>query len=162
MPLNDTAAAPGPRAIPEGVAGVLAGVIAGAAYLVAQLTLAGLPHGLGSAPPQRIAAILMGPDVAPPPAGWDVTVVGMAMLIHFGLAIVYGRFVAMLAWKRALPVAIAIGCAVGVGIFLVNFELLAPSAFPWFDASPRAVTLVDHLLFGGIAGAVCVALRNRS
>jgi hypothetical protein len=147
--------------IPEPIAGVLAGLVAGTAYLVAQLTLAGLPHGIGPAPLQRIAAILMGPDVAPPPAEWEVTVIGMALLIHFGLAIVFGRFVSQLVWKRSLAAAIAIGCAVGVALFLVDFELLAPSAFPWFDASPRAVTLIDHLLFGGIAAATCVVLRDR-
>lgn len=162
MPLNDIAARHGERAIPEGVAGVIAGVVAGAAYLLAQLVLAGQPHGFGPAPLQRIAAILMGPDIAPPPREWDVTVVGMALLIHFALAMVFGRFVAMLVWKRALGVAVAIGCAVGMGIFLLDFELLAPSAFPWFDASPRAVTVIDHLLFGGIAAAVCVALRDRA
>lgn len=162
MQSNDTVARARARAIPEPVAGVLAGLVAGVAYLVAQMTLAGLPHGIGPEPLQRIAAILMGPDVAPPPADWDVTVVGMAVLIHFSLAVVFGRFVSQLVWKRPLGTAIAIGCAVGLAIFLVDFELLAPSAFPWFAAAPRSVTVIDHLLFGGIAGAVCVALRDRT
>jgi hypothetical protein len=64
-------------------------------------------------------------------------------------------------WKRPLPVAIAIGSAVGLGIYLMDFELLAPSAFPWFDASLHAVTVIDHLLFGGIAAAACAVLRDR-
>jgi hypothetical protein len=147
-------------AVPAPVGGVLAGLVAGAAYLFAQTLFASLTHGLTPAPIQRIAAILMGPDIAPPNE-WSVVVFGMALLIHFGLAMVFGRIVCTFTWGRPLRPALAIGAVVGLALFALDFLLIAPSAFPWFDASPRLVTAIDHALFGAVAAAVGVALHQR-
>jgi hypothetical protein len=147
--------------VPEPVAGVLAGLAAGAVYLAAQVSLTALAHTGGAAEPlQRIAAILMGPDAAPPPAELNFTVFGMAMIIHFALAMVFGRLVSALVWRRSVPVAIAIGAATGVALFALDFHLIAPVAFPWFEDSATLPTIVDHALFGAFAAAVCVFLRR--
>jgi hypothetical protein len=72
--------------------------VAGAAYLVAQVSFtAAVRPGSAAEPLQRIAAILMGPDVAPPPVEFTFTVLGMALIIHFALSIVFGRVVSVLA-----------------------------------------------------------------
>lgn len=148
-------------AVPQAVAGVLAGIAAGAAYLAAQVSLTALARAGGAAEPlQRIAAILMGPDAAPPPADLDFTVFGMAMIIHFALAMVFGRLVAALVWRRSAPAALVVGAATGVALFGVNFHLIAPVAFPWFEDTVTAATIVDHALFGAFAAAVCLFLRR--
>lgn len=153
----DTAAA----GLSEGVAGVMGGVVAGAAYLVAQVSFTAAVHpGTAAEPLQRIAAILMGPDVAPPPSEFTLTVLGMALIIHLGLSMVFGRFVAALAWRRHATTGIVLGALVGLGLYAVNFGLVAPIAFPWFEGSIQWVTILDHLLFGAIAAAVCLALRR--
>lgn len=147
--------------LPQPVAGVIAGTVAGLAYLLAQVSLAAWPHlGPTAVPLQRIAAILMGPDEAPP-ATWSFVALGMALIIHFALAMVFGRVVCTLVWRRPAPVAIAIGAGVGLALYALDFGLLAPHAFPWFAASPAGVTAVDHALFGAVAALVCVALRPR-
>jgi hypothetical protein len=142
------------------VAACIAGAIAGAAYLAAQVGFAALFHGGGAEPLQRIAAILMGPDVAPPPAELTTTVAGMAMLIHFALAVVFGRIVGSVAGRRPAAAAAAAGATVGAALYAFNFLLLAPAAFPWFGQAASATTLFDHLLFGGVAGALCSVLRR--
>lgn len=153
---------PGAARVPQPVAGVIAGLVAGAAYLFAQVSLTALATPGGAAEPlQRIAAILMGPDAAPPPAELNFTVLGMALIIHFGLAMVFGRLVCALVWQRAAPSAVLLGALTGVALFVVNFLLLAPLAFPWFADSARAVTVLDHALFGAIAACTCVLLRPR-
>jgi len=43
---------------------------------------------------------------------------------------------------------------------VLNFHVIAPLAFPWFEGSLQLVTVVDHALFGGIAGAVCALLSR--
>ncbi|HET8745436.1 MAG TPA: hypothetical protein VFM98_07515, partial [Ramlibacter sp.] len=88
------AAAATASTISEPVAGVIGGVVAGAAYLVAQISLTAATRAGGAAEPlQRIAAILMGPDAAPPPSEFNFTVFGMALIIHFALAMAFGRLV---------------------------------------------------------------------
>jgi hypothetical protein len=143
-------------------AGVLAGLVAGTAYLAAQVTFTGAAQAGGAAEPlQRIAAILLGPDVAPPPADLDPTILGMALLIHYGLAMVFGRIVGGLVGERSLTAAALVGGATGLGLYLLNFALIAPSAFPWFADAITVVTVADHLLFGVVAGVVFAALRGR-
>jgi len=149
------------RTISPQVAGVVAGVIAGAAYLVAQSTLTGMARTGGMAEPlQRIAAILMGPDAAPPPAELNFTVFGMAMIIHFALAMVYGRVVGTFACGRGTVQGTLAGVLVGLGVYVLNFHVLAPLAFPWFHGSLWIPTIVDHVLFGGVAGAACALLTR--
>jgi len=150
-------------AVPEPVAGVVSGIAAGAVYLAAQVSLTALARTGGAAEPlQRIAAILMGPNAAPPPAELNFTVFGMAMIIHFALAMVFGRLVAALVWRRSAPMALVIGAATGVALFAVNFHLVAPVAFPWFEDSVTLATIIDHALFGAFAAAVCLFLRRRA
>jgi hypothetical protein len=146
----------------DAVAAGLAGLIAGTVYLLAQTTFT-LFIGLQSAsePIQRIAAILLGPDAAPPPAELSLTIVGMALLIHLPLAFVYGRLIGRLVRDVRPFAAVAIGAAFGLAMYGLNFELIAPKAFSWFEASRGAITLFDHALFGAVAAAAFVLLRRR-
>jgi hypothetical protein len=146
---------------PDPIAGVLCGLIAGAAYLVAQMSFAATLEGASPwTPLQRIAAILLGEQAAPP-SDFSMTMVGMALLIHFALAIVFGRFVDWAVGNSPLATGAWRGAAVGGVLYLVNFWALAPLLFPWFEESGRFATPVDHLLFGAIAGACCVLIRRR-
>lgn len=148
-------------AIPEDLAGVIGGVVAGFAYLVAQVSFtAATPSGTAAEPLQRIAAVLMGPDAAPPPAEFTFTILGMALIIHFGLAMTFGRIVAAVVWRRRTAMGILAGSLAGLALYAVNFGWIAPAAFPWFENSIRWVTVLDHLLFGAVAAAVCLALRR--
>lgn len=146
---------------PSALVGVTAGVVAGAAYLLAQM-LALLAAGAGGSEPfQRIAAILLGPDVLPPPVAWDARVVSIALLIHVPLSALYGRLVDLVVMRSETLVRGAIlGAVVGLVLFAVNRLLIASFVFPWFDASRNLLTAVNHMLFGLVAGVLCVALRR--
>jgi hypothetical protein len=148
--------------IPRPVAGVIAGLAAGTAYLAAQVAFTASAEPGGAAEPlQRIAAILLGPDAAPPPADFDFTILGMALIIHFALAIVYGRIICTLVWQLRPGPGVLVGALAGTALYVLNFGFIAPHAFPWFNESIRAVTLADHILFGAVCSAVVLALRRR-
>lgn len=147
---------------PSALVGVPAGLLAGIAYLLAQaLYEVVLLGGLGSEPFQRIAAMLLGPDAAPPPAEWTSRAVGIALIIHLPLSAIYGRLVdALVMYFDNLGAAGLIGGVTGAVLYLVNRCVIAPFVFPWFDASRSLVTATDHVLFGVIAGLACVTLRR--
>lgn len=146
---------------PSALAGVPAGVIAGLAYLAAQVLFALALGGTGSEPFQRIAAILLGPDAVPPPAEWSARVVGMALIIHLPLSAVYGRLVDVLVMRTThAATAGALGAIAGAALFVLNRTLIAPHVFPGFDASHTLPTAVDHVLFGTVAALVCFYLRR--
>ena len=144
------------------LAGVLAGLAAAAAYLAAQVLFAGAVQG-GPAwmPLQRISAILLGPDAVDVHEALNIQVAGMALLIHFALAAVYGRFVDAAVRGRTGLAALVRGALVGLAIYAVNYWLLAPIAFPWFAQNRGLTTLLDHLLFGIVAAGVYTTLRQR-
>jgi hypothetical protein len=140
---------------------MLAGLAAGSAYLAAQMLFARAAGGLGSEPLQRIAAILLGPAVLPPPAQWSATIVGMALLVHLPLSAVYGRLIgALVNQLDGVAVPALAGAVVGAVIYVVHRWFIAPMLFPWFEASRSAVTALDHVLFGVVAATCCVALRR--
>lgn len=145
---------------PDPISGVLAGLVAGAAYLAAQMALvAGVHDGVGWEPLQRISAMLLGEDVLPPPGEVDLTIGGIGLLIHFGLAMAFGRLVDVSVRDRGAVQAAWRGAAVGLVLYAVNYWLVAPWAFPWFGDNRGLTTLVDHLLFGMVAGVAYVHLR---
>lgn len=145
---------------PEPVAGVLAGLLAGAAYLLAQMGFAAtVQGGVGWEPLHRISAMLLGDGALPPPADVDLTIGGFALLIHFALAINFGRVVDLLVRERDLPAACLRGALVGLALYVLNFWLIAPALFPWFEDVRGLTTVIDHLLFGAVAGAAYVPLR---
>lgn len=150
-------------ATPSALAGVPAGLVAGIAYLLAQAVFAVTAYGgTGAEPFQRIAAILLGPDAAPPPGEWTSLAIGMALIIHVPLSAVYGRIVDVLVMRfDHLPLAAALGAVFGALLYLVNFHAIAPAAFPWFEDSRTLATAADHVLFGVVAAVACVALRRQ-
>jgi uncharacterized membrane protein YagU involved in acid resistance len=143
-------------------AGVIAGLLAGAAYLGAQMFFSAAVHDADAwAPLQRISAMLLGPDDLPPSADHSATLAGMALLIHFGLAMVFGRFVDLAVRGHVRMDAVLRGLGVGVALYAVNFFVVAPLAFPWFEDSRGLTTLLDHALFGAVAVAIYLQLRMR-
>ncbi|HVZ44825.1 MAG TPA: hypothetical protein VHA82_13525 [Ramlibacter sp.] len=143
-------------------AGVIAGAVAGAAYLVAQMIFAAtVLGGEGAEPLQRIGAILLGPDELPPPAEFSARIIGIALLIHFGLAIVFGRIIDGAVRGLDGFAALATGACAGVVLYVIDYWVIAPVAFPWFLDSRGPTTFLDHVLFGVVAAAVYVALRGK-
>ena len=157
LPARDAAR---PRAPVHPLAGVCAGLIAGAVYLLAQTLLAGSMSGDTWLPLRRICAILLGDDVL---SGDDfgMELAGIGLLVHFAVSIVYGRFVDLAVRDAPLGKATIIGGIVGLATYIVVFELIAQFVFPWFRNSPDGITALDHVLFGVICGATYFVLRRR-
>lgn len=148
------------RAFNDVRAAILSGLVAGCAYLIAQMSFsATVLRGAGWEPLQRIAALLLGPDAAPPPAEISVTIVGMALLIHFPLAGLYGRLVASSVRRAGARWTAPVGVAWGLAIYVINLGVIAPLLFPWFDVSRNVVTAFDHALFGAVAAIAYSLLR---
>jgi hypothetical protein len=149
------------RLAPAG-ANAVAGMVAGAAYLAAQMTFSAA-LGLDGpwAPLQRIGAMLLGPDAAPPGRVEAVAVV-IALFIHLPLSALYGRVIGagsgLLA--RDTAGAAALGALLGLLVFGLDFYVIAPSAFPWFLEVRNAATACDHAIFGALCAVLAHSLRG--
>lgn len=142
--------------------GALAGLIAGAVFLVLEMMM--VPLFLGGSPwgpPRMIAAIAMGSDVLPPPATFDLAAVGVAMVIHFILSVVFAIVLAFVIARIPATMALLAGAVFGLGLYVVNFYGFT-AVFPWFAMARNWVSIVSHIVFGLVAAWTYVLLTRRS
>jgi hypothetical protein len=126
--------------------GTVAGVGAGLVFLVANMlwaTKAGLP---AVAPLIDISTIFNVDDVANPTT--ENMLIGL--VTHLTLSAAFGIAFAMLVpFLRGARVLTAGAVAFGIALYLVNFQVLGRTAFPWFQEGPdQWFELVAHAGFG--------------
>lgn len=144
-------------------AAVWSGIVAGIVFVMAEMILiATVGGGSPWGPPRMMAAIVMGTEVLPPPPTFDFGITMVGMIIHFVLSVIYGFILgfAISKWRLGTGAAILAGIAFGLLIYLVNFYVFT-GLFPWFSNARNAITVVSHLLFGGVLGWVYHAIAAK-
>ena len=145
-------------------AAALAGVIAGLVFLMLEMVLVWMVQGQSPwGPPHMIAAMVLGSDVLPSMGTWapfDLKIVLTAMVIHFPMAIVYSLVGAWLMHRFDWVGAMMIGAALGLAAYIVNFYLIAPMAFPWFEMGRNWIGAFSHIMFGLTLGVAYIWLRK--
>ena len=146
-------------------AGALAGLIAGVVFLMLEMALVWIVQGMSPwGPPYMMAAMVLGKDVLPAAGTWasfDLTIVMIAMMIHFPLAVLYGLLVAWLIHRLDLAGATMLGAGLGLAIYLANFYVIAPPVFPWFEMAQNWIGVFAHIVFGAVIAIAYVALRKQ-
>ncbi len=135
-------------------AAIVAGIVAGLVFLVAELLL--VPMALGGSawgPPRMIGAIVLGEGVLPPPATFDGFVVLSAVAFHLLLSVVYAIIFALVARAWGIGAALVAGVVYGLLIYVVNFYGMT-AFFPWFAEARNWVTVFSHALFGAALALV--------
>src|ERR1700751_1351148 len=130
-------------------AAVLAGVIAGAVFLVLGVVLMALTTG-GSLlePPRMVAAIILGRGALQSPQAFSIGIVLAAFGVHFALAIVFALVLGLIMTSFNLDSSIGMaslaGGAFAVVVYLINFYGLT-RFFPWFAYAPKGSILSAHI-----------------
>ncbi|KAB7623639.1 cation:proton antiporter [Alkalilimnicola sp. S0819] len=138
----------------------VAGLIAGLVFLVLEMSLAPvLLDASPWAPLRMIAAIGLGPEVLPPPAGFGGSIALVALLIHFTLSLSYAWLLAPFIENRRLAASTLLGAVFGLGLYLVNFYLFT-HLFPWFEMARTGLTIFAHLVFGAVLGGSYRLMRR--
>ncbi|MDT8321488.1 MAG: hypothetical protein RQ826_13265 [Xanthomonadales bacterium] len=145
-------------------AGALAGFIAGVVFLMLEMARVWIVQDMSPwGPPYMMAAMGLGADVLPAMgsrAEFDLKIVVIAMMIHFPLAVIYGLFGAWLMHRFDFAISVLIGVGLGLAIYLVNFYMIAPTAFPWFEMGRNWLGAFAHTLFGAVIAISYCALKK--
>lgn len=141
---------------------VLAGLIGGAVFMMAEMLLVMLIGQSPWGPPRMMAAMVMGRDVLPPPADFSGSAVLMAMMIHFPLSALFGLLIGAIVKSMTMAKAVAIGAVIGVAMYVVNFYIVTSFAFEWFANARNWVTFITHVMFGAVIAWAYIALARRS
>jgi uncharacterized membrane protein YagU involved in acid resistance len=138
---------PLPAEIGDRVArGAVAGLVAGLVFLVANMLWATKSDLPAVAPLIDISTIFSFDDVANPTT--ENMLVGL--VTHLTLSAAFGlAFALLVSFLRDVRVLVAGGVLFGIALYLVNFQILGRTAFPWFQEGPDQVfELFAHMGFG--------------
>jgi len=123
--------------------------------LLVPVFLGGSPWG----PPRMIAAIGMGQGVLTPPDTFALVPMLVAMAIHFMLSMVLAVLLALIVSRMGMGMAVLVGAAFGLVVYLVNFYALT-AFFPWFAMARNWVSIFAHVMFGAVAAWSYMWLQN--
>ena len=131
-----------------------AGFVGGAALLLMEMLLR--PLVMGGTPMdfvRMVAAMAMGESVLPEPGRLTTLVFVGAMAFHLPLSLLYSRILAGIIHRWHPGAAVAFGVLFGAALYAVNFHLLI-GLFPWFVHIRDWVTVMAHLVYGGLVALV--------
>jgi uncharacterized membrane protein YagU involved in acid resistance len=151
---------------PDWRAATLAGLIAGAIFLVLGVFLMTLVAGQGlMEPPRMIAAIILGRGALQSPHAFSVGIVLAAFVVHFALAIVLALIVSLImvsfSLDSSMGMAALAGAVFGVVVYVINFYGMT-QFFPWFAEARNWVSVLVHIVFGIVAAGVYMKLERRA
>lgn len=144
-------------------AAILAGLIAGAVFMMLEMLLVAIVNGQSPwGPPRMIAAMVMGESVLPPPATFEFGIMMVAMMVHFTMSILFGLVLgwAISRWRMSLVTSLVAGTAFGLLIYFVDFYVMT-AIFPWFAMARGGIAAFSHAMFGLVLGWVYHALASR-
>jgi hypothetical protein len=104
-----------------------------------------------------LASIVLGAQVLPPPGGFDLVVVITALVVNYGLAIVYALVLAAIIHRWGLLVGIIGGALFGAALYFINLYTLT-LFFPWFFSLNSTALLICFIAFGAVTGGVYESL----
>ena len=137
--------------------GAIAGVVAGLVFAAFEIIMSAATMGVAQAamPLRMIGAIALGEQALEP--SYSLAAAALAgVAVHMVLAVIYGgAFAALAGGLRSGPAIIGLASAYGLALWLLNFYVIAPTAFPWFgDADPIVQFLAHTFFFGSVLGYV--------
>lgn len=144
--------------------GAIAGIIAGIVFAVYEMVVSAAMAGAGAffMPLRMIGAIALGPAALE--ASYPLLAAGLAgVIVHMLLSVIYGAVFAVVAGGlRKMGVLVALAMAFGFALWVVNFYLIAPMAFPWFTETNPLVQFIGHtFFFGGVLGYALWSAHER-
>ena len=145
--------------------GALGGIAAGIIFAMFEMIVSSIMMGPEAffMPLRMIGAIALGPSALEPT--YSLWAAGLAgLVVHMILAVIFGgAFAFILGGLGSAAADIGVGAAFGLALWLVNFYLIAPVAFPWFtEANPLVQFIAHTFFFGAVLGWYVWQARNRA
>lgn len=151
-----TATSPRIRQLVDWRAALWAGVVSGLIFLLSNIFLS--PIGNAWVMIRLFASPLLGDSILAPPATFDLLALGAALLVHFGLSVVYALLIAYIIHRGGLLTGIIGGALIGLALYSINFYTVT-LLYPWFFAMRSTLFIITHALYGALVGGIYEALE---
>ncbi len=125
--------------------GALGGLVAGAAFLAVTMWFATSVGDPAKGPLLMMSTIVKGDGAM----AEGTASAGVGLAVHAVLSALFGVVFAAVASKLRTNGALALaGTLYGAALYLVNFKIFAPTAFPVLEMANQPFELVAHVVFG--------------
>ncbi len=147
------------------VSGGVTGMVAGIVFAIFEMVVAALMDQGFFMPLRMIAAIVLGEEALDPSYAL-VTAALVGLAVHMALSALFGMVLAggagsVGALRESRFGLIAAATLFGLVLWLVNFFLIAPVLFPWFEMADQVVQFVAHTFFYGMPlGILLASIRS--
>ncbi|MSR15622.1 MAG: hypothetical protein EXR86_13910 [Gammaproteobacteria bacterium] len=139
-------------------AAIIAGFIAGLAFLLINMALASSLLANPKLPFQLAGSLVLGPSVLPPTAlSNHVLLVGLGA--HFSLAVAFTCLIAFCLHRWGIWTGIIGGGLFGLALYSINYYFVADFV-PGFAALRGWLMASSHVVFGACAGGCYEALER--
>ncbi|HEY3359963.1 MAG TPA: hypothetical protein VGQ83_42320 [Polyangia bacterium] len=145
--------------------GALLGVLAGLAFALVEV-LTSVARGHAPEVPLRMAAsVVLGREALDPLA--PAVVRGVGILVHLGLSVVFGALYGAILptltgeVREGVTSQALVGLGFGVFLWLVNFQLIARTEYPWLLGTPQVTQAAIHAACFGLPIAMGFAAHER-
>lgn len=133
---------------------VISGIVAGIVFLMAEMLMLAMTGQSPFGPPRMMAAMVMGKEVLPPPATFDMGIMMVAMIVHLMIsliaAFVFGTIYKL--FSRSFMIALLLGVVYGLLFYFAAFYVMT-GIWPWFEMARGTISIIGHILFGLALGA---------
>ena len=139
---------------------IWASIIGAVVFAVLEVVLVPLLQGKSPwAPLHMIGAIALGPSAMTAPDAFDLGVIGTAVGVHIGLAILYGVILAYIIATMTTGSAVVAGAIYGLALYFINFYGFT-AWFPWFADARDGISIFTHIVQSGVV-AYCYKMFTR-
>lgn len=152
--MNTPASKPRMKQLVDWSAAIWAGIISGIIFLLLNLFLT--PYFMGGnlwVMVRLFASVVLGEGILAPPATFDLTALVVAILTNSILSLAFALLVAYIIHRGGLLTGILGGAVLGLAIYGINFYTLT-IFFPWFFAMRHPIIVINHIIFGALAGGI--------
>lgn len=142
--------------------GVVAGIVAGVVFATFEMIMAEIQGDGFFMPLRMIGAIVLGDDALSSSyslAGAAAAGIVVYMMMSAVFGGIFGALVATIPTLRGSRSALIVGATVfGFALWIVNFYVIAPAFFSWFEMADPVVQFIAHtFFFGSLLGLLLVA-----
>ena len=135
--------------------GAVGGILAGAAFLAVTMWFATSMGDPAKGPLLMISTIVQGDDAMMS----GTANAGAGLAVHVALSALFGVVFAALVSKVKTDGMLAVaGALYGAALYVLNFKLIAPAAFPVFEMANQPFELVVHVAFGALLSLVMIGV----
>jgi len=131
---------------PNWNAAIWASIIAGLVFAALEVLLVwAVQHQSPWMPLHMIGAIGLGSSAMSPPDTFDLKIIGVAVVIHMVLAVIYGIILAFIIMRMATGPAVLTGALFGLALYCINFYGFT-NLFPWFADARDGISIFTHIV----------------